>query len=290
MPGNLNVRWNHGSRDCRTPEPPIQVHQFDQDTFILRQSKCSEPGAPGQLGPSFEAPFLYLLFGRTQALLLDTGASHSAARFPLASTVANLVTARGRPEPRLVVAHSHSHGDHVAGDAQFQGSANTVVVPPGVSNVIAFFGLAGWPDTSATFDLGGRILDVIPCPGHEPSHITLYDRGAGLLLTGDTLYPGLLTVSDWPAYVQSVARLDAFVASHPVSFVLGGHIEMTDQPGRWFGLGTLFQPGEHVLQLEARHVRELHAGVRQMAHAPRTDRHADFIIQPVDQPLPPLAP
>jgi hypothetical protein len=84
------------------------------------------------------------------------------------------------------------------------------------------------------------------------------DRSSRILLTCDTLYPGLLVVNDWPKYVASIARLHAFVDVHPVSFVLGAHIEMTNQPGHWFGLGELFQPSEHVLQLSSAHLAELH--------------------------------
>jgi hypothetical protein len=65
---------------------------------------------------------------------------------------------------------------------------------------------------------------------------------------------------------------------------------MTNRPGRWFGLGTLFQPGEHVLQLETRHLSELHNALQAIGSHPRTDRHADFIIFPGDRPLPPLQP
>ena len=59
------VRWIHGSEDCAAnQDPPLQVHRFDADTFVLRQSMCF----------SFEAPFMYLLFGAEKAVLFDTGA------------------------------------------------------------------------------------------------------------------------------------------------------------------------------------------------------------------------
>src|SRR4051794_873845 len=109
MPGDLNVTWIHGSANCATTsDPPIQAHRFDADTFLLRQSKCSDPGPPGgPVGPSFEAPFLYLLFGNAKALLLDSGASRSPAVFPIAKVVASLLkdhaTAAGRPQIPLVV-------------------------------------------------------------------------------------------------------------------------------------------------------------------------------------------
>lgn len=237
---------------------------------------------------------MYLLIGANRALLLDTGASRSPALFPLASTVDKLLrdhaaTAGGSAVP-LLIAHSHNHGDHSAGNDQFRGRPNTTIIPPGLENVKAFFGLPNWPEGKATINLGNRLVDVIPTPGHEDSHIALYDRNTKILLTGDTLYPGLLVVEDWPAYVRSIARLKTFVAANPITFILGSHVEMTNQPGIWFGLPALFQPGEHVLQLERRHLLELHDALGAIGVHPRTDRHAEFIIYPAGEPLPPLRP
>jgi hydroxyacylglutathione hydrolase len=293
MGGDLNVTWIHGAPNhCASPtEPRIQVHRFDADTFILRQSKCSEPGTPDAPGPSFEAPFMYLLIGMSRAFLLDTGASCSPERFPLAKTVTELLgkhaAARGIPAVPLVIAHSHTHPDHIAGDCQFDDIAEATLVPPKLADVKSFFELRGWPNVTAQFALGDRTLDVIAIPGHEQSHIAIYDRNTELLLTGDTLYPGLLMVYDWPQYVRSVARLKQFVDARPVSFILGAHIEMTNQPERWFGLGALFQPGEHVLQLQTAHLTELNDALQAIGPHPRTDRHADFIIHPGNLPLPP---
>ena len=293
MPGDLNVTWIHGASNCsHSTDPPIQVHRFDADTFILRQSKCSEPGSPAGPGPSFEAPFLYLLFGDSKCLLLDSGASRSASVFPIAKTISSLRTshaaALGKPAVPLIVAHSHSHGDHVAGDDQLRPLPHTTVAPLGVAGVKGLFGISHWPKDAATFDLGGRTLDVLPIPGHEDSHIAVYDHRSTTLLSGNTLYPGLLVVNDWAAYGLSAARLHAFTQANPVSLILGGHVEMTNQPRRWFGLGALFQPGEHVLQLEQRHLLEWSAAVAALGGHPRTDRHDDFIIFPATDPFPPL--
>jgi glyoxylase-like metal-dependent hydrolase (beta-lactamase superfamily II) len=239
---------------------------------------------------------MYLLIGRDRALLLDTGACESASACPVAETVLKLVSEHaataGQPHsrPPLVVAHSHSHRDHFAGDGQFGGAEAVTVVPPELKSVKLFFGLQHWPNGTATFDLGGRVLDVFPIPGHEQSHIAIYDQKTKILLTGDTLYPGLLVVENWTEYTATTVRLKAFVESQPVSFVLGAHVEMTDQPKRWFGLGTLYQPGEHRLQLEARHVVELHAALQTIGPHPRVDRHDEFIIYPRGHPLPPTSP
>ena len=44
--------------------PDWQVHEYNPNFFILRQSGCIH----------YEKPFLYLFFGRDSALLEDTGA------------------------------------------------------------------------------------------------------------------------------------------------------------------------------------------------------------------------
>jgi glyoxylase-like metal-dependent hydrolase (beta-lactamase superfamily II) len=118
---------------------------------------------------------MYLLIGRSRALLLDTGATESPELFPLASTVSKLLqdhaAASGNPAVSLLIAHSHSHGDHVAADDQFSGIADTI--PPNLASVKSRLGLPNWPEGTATIALGDRTLDVIPIPGHERSHIAI---------------------------------------------------------------------------------------------------------------------
>jgi hypothetical protein len=79
--------------------------------------------------------------------------------------------------------------------------------------VKSFYGLPGWPDGEASLDLGHRRLITFPLPGHQASHIAIYDEMNKWLLTGDSLYPGLLVVQDWIAYRASNARLAEFAQS-----------------------------------------------------------------------------
>jgi hypothetical protein len=99
--GDLNVRWIHGSPPGRrVSEPKFQVHACDPHTYLLRQSKTV----------SFEAPFLYLLFGNERALLLDTGARKRPSASPLRATIDKLIAGWLHQHPRqgyqLVVAHT----------------------------------------------------------------------------------------------------------------------------------------------------------------------------------------
>lgn len=197
-PGNLDVTWHAGWPSAKhDPAPQIQVHAYDADTVILRQNKSVH----------YEAPFLFLLFGDDRAMLVDTGATAEEEYFPLRRTVDSLVAERLGRRPRadcgLLVVHTHGHGDHVAGDRQFAGRPDTTVVGTGLDEVIAFYGLRDWPDGRAEVDLGGRVVDVIPGPGHQQAATVFYDRNT--LLTGDSLYPGRLYVRDWAAYVATAS-------------------------------------------------------------------------------------
>jgi hydroxyacylglutathione hydrolase len=230
--GSLEVRWIHGSASrTSVTDPPIQVHGYDAHTMILRQSKAT----------SYEAPFLYLLFGNDRALLLDTGATKDPARFPLRATVDALVTSwlavNRRDGYELVVAHTHGHGDHVAGDAQFLDRPLTTVVGTDLEAVRSFFGFTAWPDQVVTLDLGGRILELTGIPGHHPTSLAMFDPWTGFLLTGDTVYPGRLYAPDMPTFVASMDRLVDFADARPVTHVMGCHIEMSRTPGRDYPVG-----------------------------------------------------
>jgi glyoxylase-like metal-dependent hydrolase (beta-lactamase superfamily II) len=274
-PNPFPLTWIHGCPDCATcDDPPIQVHQYDEDTFILRQSKCLH----------FEAPFMFMMFGAERALLLDTGATGPGEAFPLAATVYGLMeqwrAKHGGRELELIVAHTHSHGDHVEGDAQFVNQPNTRVVGHGVESVAAVFGISDWREGLGAFDLGGRALDIIPLSGHFLDSIAVYDRRTSLLFTGDSLYPGNLFISSFAAYRHSIANLAEFAASHPVAWCLGNHIEMSAIPAREIPYGTVFQPREHVLQLGVEVLFELHEAIEAMADNPVEEIHDDFIIVP----------
>jgi glyoxylase-like metal-dependent hydrolase (beta-lactamase superfamily II) len=239
------------------------VHTVDARTFILRQN----------MSVHYEAPFLYVFVGDRRAVLVDTGASADPRAFPLRDVVDGLI---GGAE--LVVVHTHGHGDHVAGDGQFVGRPRTTVVPADLGAVTAFFGLAEWPEGSASLDLGGRTLDVIPSPGHDVGAVSFYDRERRFLLTGDTLYPGRLYVRDWLAFTATVDRLVGFTTAHPVSLVLGCHVEMTRTPGVDYKIRTTYQPDERPLEMSTGHLLALQAAVREIERRPGIHVFDDFIV------------
>ena len=233
----MDVHWNQGSADCaKNPQPPIQVHRYNANTFILRESLCA----------TYEAPFIYLLIGKTKALLIDTGAVGDAKIMPLAQTVFSLMPNDGSRLPLMVV-HTHGHLDHRAGDDQFRALPDVEVVPTDLESVKSRFGIADWPNGIGQIDLGDRVIDVIPTPGHYPSHIAFYDRQTGLFFSGDFLLPGRLLIEDTNADLASARRVAEFAEQHPITYVLGAHIEL-DKSGKTF-FGTRYHPNERPLQL-----------------------------------------
>jgi glyoxylase-like metal-dependent hydrolase (beta-lactamase superfamily II) len=248
---------------------PFHVHEYNADLLIVRQAGCT----------NFEKPFIYLLFGREKALLIDTGATGA----DVSIVVREILAARkNRASTNLVVIHSHGHGDHTAGDAPLKAMAGVTFVEATVPVLQQFFGIKAWPTEIVSYDLGDRVVDVVPIPGHQPASIAVYDRRTGILFTGDTVYPGRLYVRDAAAFRESIERLVTFTKSRPVSHVLGAHIENMSTPYLDYPEGTKYQPEEHALELGRAHILELRDGLEAMQGKIERRRFRDFTIWPVE--------
>ncbi len=181
----------------------------------------------------FQEVISYLVVGSTGALLFDSGMGMG----PIRKAVESLTTLPVR------VLNSHTHFDHVGGNADFdrvlaldtrftrasaRGMAHDVVkgevapealcrpLPAGqavASYRIRPWTITDWVKDGDVVDLGGRRLEILSVPGHTPDSLALFDREAGLLFTGDTFYDGPLWLfepeTDLDAYQRSLARLRA---------------------------------------------------------------------------------
>jgi glyoxylase-like metal-dependent hydrolase (beta-lactamase superfamily II) len=273
VPGNLDVQWIHGSASAKhNTDPDIQVHAYDQRTYILRQNKAV----------NYEAPFMFLLFGDARAVLIDTGATESAEYFPLRQTVDGLVDRwlAGHPRLgyRLLVLHTHAHGDHVAADGQFAGRPDTLVVAAERAPAWEFFGFGDDLGAVAGVDLGGRVLECLPTPGHHEAAVTFYDPCTGLLLTGDTVYPGRLYIQDWEAFAVSIDRIAAFAATREVTHILGCHVEMSNRPGIDYPVRTTYQPRERPLPMTVAQLADVRFAVGEAYGRPGRHVFDDFIL------------
>src|SRR5215831_12434087 len=165
VPGSMEVQWSEGTPNCATKsQSPLQVHQYNACTFLLRESLCT----------TFEAPFMYLLVGATKALLIDTGDVADPKVIPLADSVMHLLPGEGPTKLPLLVVHTHRHLDHRAGDGQFMHLSNVQVVGFDIDSVRRYYNFTDWLNGLAQIHLGDRTVDVIPSPGHNETEISFY--------------------------------------------------------------------------------------------------------------------
>ncbi|WP_417457899.1 MBL fold metallo-hydrolase [Kordiimonas sp.] len=238
--GSLKTDWFEGAADCSAvvSAPQIEVHAFNETTYILRQSLCS----------TFEAPFMYLLIGEDKALLIDTGGVEALSSTPLADTVLPLLPQKDGSQMPLTIVHSHGHSDHKAGDAEFTAHPSVRVIGAQLDALEAGLGFTDWPNDSTRIELGGRTVHAVPTPGHHKTHVVYYDEATALAFTGDFLLPGRLIVEDTDTYLKSAERLVAFLNDKPVPHILGAHVEL-DQAGALYDFGSLHHPKERGLAL-----------------------------------------
>src|SRR5436189_4071858 len=103
QPGTLKHTWLTGGPNC-LEVPDWQVHEYNEDFYILRESGCINA----------EKPFLFLMFGDNKALLEDTGVASATDKsvIPTASVITDLMAKwakrKNHAPVSLVVIHSHS--------------------------------------------------------------------------------------------------------------------------------------------------------------------------------------
>ncbi|WP_440877199.1 MBL fold metallo-hydrolase [Thalassotalea sp. PLHSN55] len=272
--------WFSGAENCHlTQQPAIEVYQYNLDSYILRQNKCLH----------YEAPFIYLLFGKERALLIDTGATADPDKFPLAEQVKLIMAKRAKQlklassSLPLLVAHSHSHSDHIAADHQFSALKHAEVINThDTKALVDAFSLSNWPLENVKFDLGDRPVTIIPTPGHQAQAISFYDQQNAWLLTGDSVYPGRLYVRNWQVYKNSIQRLVSFSQEHQVLAVLGAHIEMSTKANVDYPVESTYHANEMSLVLSVTDLKHLHEKLTALGDTPRKLGIGKMIIYPVN--------
>ena len=271
--GVLPDRWLTGGPKCMEM-PEWQVHEYNPDLYLLRQSGCT----------FFEKPFIFLIFGDAKALLLDTGAENGNVVPTLQRTIHRWLLRKSRASIPLLVVHTHEHGDHIAGDTAIVAMHDAAIPVTLVADTVdankEIYQIKSWPEDVGSVDLGNRIVDAIPIPGHSKASIALYDRRTAILFSGDSLYPGRLYVKSYPDFVASVTRLVQFTEGKPVAQILGNHIEQTRTPYLDYPVGTIYQPDEHDLQLTRGSLLELQAALASQHGRPGRLALRDFTIWP----------
>lgn len=165
------------------------VQVIDPQTFAIGEPRYHQQN------------FNYLIAGSERALLFDAGSGYRDIR-PIAEALTD------RP---ITFVPSHFHFDHVGNEITFERLA-VVDLPhlraraEGDRLQLEWYEHLGsaegyaapalqvdeWLQPGGVIDLGGRELRVLFTPGHTDDSISLLDEAAGLLFSGDFLYPGPL--------------------------------------------------------------------------------------------------
>ncbi len=262
-------QWNGGLDPA---EPDFHVQAIDANTLAMRQS----------LRTTFEAPFLYLIFGKDRALLIDTGVEGVDLRGEVDRQIEAWLQANGREHIMLTVMHSHGHADHIGGDSGFEDRPYTEIVGHTPEQVAAFFELDEWPAGSAHYELGERTVELFPTPGHHPSHVMVFDPATRILFSGDTVYPGRLyfQCGKLPEFRETMDKVAEFAVANDVQWLLGGHVEMKSLPGETFRPQNPSRTGEHVLELPASIIGEIQDALDGMAERPVVSTFDEFVLFP----------
>ncbi|HMM68397.1 MAG TPA: MBL fold metallo-hydrolase [Dokdonella sp.] len=265
----FHAAWNSGQR---AGEPAFQAQEIDENTIAIRQS----------LGTSFEAPFLYLLFGTERALLIDTGVEGVDLRTEVDGILSEWAATHGKAVPELVVMHSHGHSDHKGGDAQLADRPGTTIVGLEADDIAAFFNIRDWPNGIGSIDLGARSLQIVPTPGHADTHVMVFDQTTRILFSGDAIYPGRLYYQCGKAatYEATINRIASYVVENKVKWLLGGHIEMSTTPAQAFPQDERVRHGEHLLELPASIVGKIQIALKNQAGQPRVQPFDEFWLLP----------
>jgi len=149
------------------------------------------------------------------ALVID--APHETA-----SQIVEEAARRGWTIGQIVI--THTHWDHIL-DARILQEATGVpllahpLAREVLANPMANFGeppmeippveVSGTIDEGDALTLGGHTFTVLHLPGHDPSHIGLFDAstaGGEILLSGDVLFPGGHGTTEVPGADQAVTN------------------------------------------------------------------------------------
>lgn len=176
----------------------------------------------------------YLICGREQALLFDTG-SYFGEMSPVVAGLTDLP---------LTVMPSHMHYDHLGNVQAFERvvlpdlailracAAGDIVtpsddlfLPQSEGRVPPAFRVAEWLEIGAQIDLGGRRLELLHTPGHSPDSVSLWWAEAGVLFAADYLYHGPLFAqvpgASLSAYLGTARDLEAQLP--PRAVIFGAH-------------------------------------------------------------------
>ena len=159
---------------------------------------------------------LYLVEGKDQAVLIDTG-----VKIPHLDKIVDSITKK----PVMLVA-THVHSDHVGNVSYFPelyiNPADTVNIPQAIPN---YKGKVSYLKDGQIIDLGGRQLEVVFTPAHTPGSTTFIDKAAGYGFSGDSFGSGnlLLFSGTFSQLIATCSKMSQIMKDDNIKILYPGH-------------------------------------------------------------------
>lgn len=181
---------------------------------------------------------MYLVCGSEKALVIDTGSNPQ----PVMPVIRNLW------DGPVELALTHAHFDHMYHADEFSRvylGAEDIEAWDAVLQLVVHVGTVGsgkepkeYPIhtyhplyADDCFDLGGKVLRVLPVAGHTPGSMAFVDEADRCLFLGDAFgwmwMPGCAPLSQ---YIQSLSRMIPMLAPYRDLRVLDGHRQQNAFP------------------------------------------------------------
>ena len=170
-----------------------------------------------------------LLFEGESATLVDAGyVGHAAQTVDLVKS-----GLAGRRLGRLI--NTHSHSDHIGGNAALQAAfACRIVIPAGIERMVSEwdtealllgpakqrgdrFAHDAVIESNSEFEMGGLIWQALPAPGHDMEALVFYCPEKRILISGDALWQDGFGI----IFGEMMGRKDALPATRSTLEMIG---------------------------------------------------------------------
>jgi glyoxylase-like metal-dependent hydrolase (beta-lactamase superfamily II) len=183
---------------------PGTLHYFDNDLQVHRLV----------VGPYDNNVFVVRCIHTGEAVLIDAANEHEK--------LLELCRALGVTR----VLETHGHHDHIQAVPAMREAGYEVAVTADDAQMLKDVGYDVFIEDGQVIEVGRLRLEAIHNPGHTPGSVSFKVRGAPLLFSGDTLFPGGPGATHFPGgdFATIISSIDTRLFTFPAdTVVLPGH-------------------------------------------------------------------